>query len=169
MSKMCFFLNFPLTFCYNELFLGFVWCMMKVLVFYIEEDETLRVSLQNFLQKRYDVISVDCESEALRLYRQMRDETDVVIIEFIMEHGIRLIREIEEINPDQKIITLSGSTICSCQKGCDYCETNRNRKRIMKPIEVQELIQAINDFDSVECQLHGKCDPVDPNQTPFFF
>ena len=139
------------------------------MIFYVEEDGELRVSLESFLKKRYEVVSVDCEDEALKLYRSMKNEIDVVVIEFVMEHGIRLIREIEAINPDQKVITLSGSASCSCVKGCAYCEITRNRKRIMKPIEVHNLIEAINDFDSVECQLRGKCEPVDPNREPYFF
>ena len=142
---------------------------MKLMVFYIEEDGDLRFSLETFLKKRYEVVSVGCEEEALKLYNTMKDEIDVVIIEFIMEHGIRLIQEIEEINPEQKVITLSGSTGCSCVKGCAFCTTTLNRKRIMKPIEVSDLLNAINDFDSIECQLRGKCDPIDPNREPYFF
>ena len=143
--------------------------MMKLMVFYVEEESDLHVSLETFLKKRYNVVSAICEEEALKLYRSMRGEIDVVIIEFMMEHGIRLIQEIEELNPDQKVITLSGSSSCSCVKGCAYCTTTLNRKRIMKPIEVGDLLDAINDFESVECQLRGKCDPLDPNRDPYFF
>lgn len=142
---------------------------MRVMVFYVEENGDLRASLENFLKKRYDVFVASCEEQALELYRANRESIDVVIIEFMMAHGIRLIREIEAINPEQKVITLSGSVNCSCTYGCDYCTINLNRKRIMKPIEIAELLQAIRDFDSVECQMLGKCEPTDPNREPYFF
>lgn len=142
---------------------------MKIMVFYVEEEGDLRVTLEGFLKKRYDVVSIDKEDEALELYRSMKEEIDVVIVEFMMEHGIRLIQEIEAINPKQKVITLSGSAMCSCEKGCSYCATNLNRKRVMKPVEIPELISAINDFDSARCQLRGECEPIDRNRDPYFF
>lgn len=142
---------------------------MQLLVFYVEEDENVRASLEHFLKKRYEAVAIGCEDEAIRQYRKNYDAIDIVIVEFMRTHGVRLIKEIEAINPKQKIITLSGSTVCSCEKGCGFCEENLNRKRIMKPIVVKELREAIESFETAACQLKGKCDTPERSRYEFLF
>ena len=142
---------------------------MRILVFYVEQDEDVRTSLEHFLKKRYETVAIECEDEAIRLYRKNHSTIDIVIVEFMMNHGIRLIKEIEAINPEQKIITLSGSTVCSCEKGCGFCEENLNRKRIMKPIVIKELREAIESFETAACQLRGECETPERSRYEFLF
>lgn len=142
---------------------------MKILLFYIEEDECIRSSLEHFLAKRFDLITSGSEEEAITQYSRKHKEIDIVIVDFMMQHGIRLIKEIEMIKPTQKIITLSGSPVCSSETGCSYCAENLNRKRIMKPVNLHELLDAVSDFENTPCQLRGECDVPDFAHNSYLF
>ncbi len=76
--------------------------------------------------------------DGLKLYNKY--QYDFVFIDFKDENGEKLLNEILGINQTQQIITISDTDICSEEKGCDFCITKYNKKRITKPINGKDLI-----------------------------
>lgn len=142
---------------------------LKILVFLIEHDEKLLLLLGSILKRRYTLMYTNCEETAARLFSQNHHDIDVVIVDFYIEHGVKLMKELGEIDLGKPVVTISGSYTCSVKEGCDFCLENYNRKRLMMPFSGDHLIQAIESFPEFKCQLEGECEPPNPKNEPFLF
>lgn len=75
----------------------------------IEDDDYLREYLQELLElSGYDVLAASDGNKGLSLFRQFAPDT--VLTDLIMpgKDGIRLIMEMKKINPDVRVIAMSG-------------------------------------------------------------
>lgn len=142
---------------------------LKILVFLIERDEKLLSLMESVLARRYSLIHTSCEETAIQLFSQNRQNIDVVVVDFYIEHGIKLMKELGEIDPHKPVVTISGSYVCSVEEGCDYCHGSYNRKRLMMPFSSHQLIEAIETFPQFQCQLEGQCEPPDRKEESFLF
>ncbi len=80
---------------------------IKILL--IEDDELIRLTCKNILNKAsFDIIQADNGKTGLDLYRQERP--DVVITDILMpdKEGLETILDIRKVNPNAKIIAMSG-------------------------------------------------------------
>ncbi len=76
---------------------------------------------------------------------------DIVIIDFAIEEGDKILEDILKKDARQKVITLSASAGISESNGCEYCQTNFKRRRLTKPTPINDLISLIKDFDFYPC------------------
>ncbi|MCX7793672.1 MAG: PAS domain S-box protein [Thermodesulfovibrionales bacterium] len=88
-------------------------------VLVVDDDPTVRESLKNILEfASYRVIEASDGTEALSIYKNKRNEINLVITDLIMPkmNGKVLYDEIKAINPSQKIVFMSGHTAESLYK-----------------------------------------------------
>jgi hypothetical protein len=77
---------------------------------------------------------------------------DMVFIDFVDEIGKKILSYILDKNPKQKIITISDMDECSEKRGCDFCTTTFNKKRVTKPIQEIDLIKILSKNEP--CKLY---------------
>lgn len=83
---------------------------------------------------------------------------DIVLINFSLDFGQKILDHILSKNPKQKIITISNDLVCSETSGGEFCQTNYNKRRLLKPVNVFELVRLINNFDDIMCEFKDKFD-----------
>jgi len=94
--------------------------------------------------------------EAVAFY--LKESPDIVLIDFTIEHGIKILNEILKINPIQHIITISDSLDCSELLGCDYCLEHYKKRRVLKHQPIHDLLYLIDNFCVMPCEFSHKLD-----------
>jgi len=79
-----------------------------------------------------------------------KNNFDIVIVD-ISTHKKNLL-QILELTPKQKIIVISDNLDCINEIGCDICPVKYNKHRLLKPIQINTLLDLIIDFNSHECK-----------------
>ena len=92
--------------------------------------------------------------DALSIYK--KNDIDIVVINFLLDFGSKFMEYILNINPMQNIITISETLDNSESKGCDYCQENHNKIRLLKPVDIRELTKLIKNFKSAKCYFSNK-------------
>jgi hypothetical protein len=137
----------------------------KKICFIHQKDELTEdtVLIQNLLQRHCnDVTSIVSSDHDLivKRFKTQALHSDILIIDHYYNHGIELLERLLCIKPKQNTIILSGSMLCSEVQGCDYCTTNHNKIRLLKPILKQKLFDAINHFEKIQCEYKQRCEEV---------
>jgi len=126
---------------------------MKIL--FVDNDRSLR-ELFNHLNK-IDGIHVDfCEDCDVSKDFYEHNKYDIIVINFSLDYGKTILNYILGKNPKQKIITVSENLECSEIKGGDFCQKNFNKVRLLKPVDLSELIKCIKNFDEYVCEYKDK-------------
>jgi len=102
----------------------------------------------------HQVYMSDDYGDAIDYYKS--NKPDIVLIEFTIESGERYLQKILELNPQQKIITISDSLDCSETLGCDYCIVNYKKKRVLKHQGIHDLLYLIDNFNEMPCEYAHK-------------
>ncbi|MBT4269172.1 MAG: response regulator [Deltaproteobacteria bacterium] len=94
-------------------------------------------------QVGYDVLAASNGNEGLKLYHQ--DQVDLVITDIFMpeKEGIQTVMELKEINPDVKIIAISGG---GSLERLEYLKSTIDfgvHKTFEKPFVTKEFLAAI--------------------------
>jgi PAS domain S-box-containing protein len=115
----------------------------EVILVVDDEDsirETTKTSLENY---NYQVITARDGIEAIALYAENRDQISVVLTDMIMPtmDGLTTIRTLKKINPDVKIIAVSG--LASHEK-VNLVKHIGIQAFLAKPYTAQQLLQTIN-------------------------
>ncbi len=127
---------------------------MKILFI---DDESIQNSIRIGLleQTAHHVVHLVSDmDEAVASY--ISESPDIVLIDFTVSHGLDTLYKILEINPEQKIITLSDSVDCSELLGCDYCLENHHQRRVLKHQPIHDLLYLIDNFDRMPCEYANK-------------
>lgn len=82
------------------------------------------------------------------------DDIDVIIVDYLKEKYRQTIEAIISTNSKIKTIIISDILEASCAMGCEYCENNYKRKRLLKPIEPKVLYELIKNFDIKKCDYY---------------
>ena len=128
---------------------------MKIL--FADED----VALQNLFEHLNSLnrFEVDiCENLECGKVSYTQNRYDLVIVDMDLEFNKKLLSYVLDINPMQKIITTGMKLEYSEKKGCDFCQLNYNKKRLLKPIELSQLITFIKQLDTSKCKCMNKLD-----------
>jgi len=141
--------------------------MDKRLLYIVDQSTDESEMLIHSLQRRFKTEVAHGRSAAIK--RIQESVYDVVVLDFYMLGGLKLLNEITAYHPQQRVITLSGAIWCSEVKGCEYCTKHHQRKRVVKPFLFSELVRAINGFDTFTCQYHNQCEPIVPQNHPRLF
>ena len=107
-----------------------------------EDDTSMREYLQRALQRvGYDVEAVGCGTEAMPLLEASRYDlllTDIVMPEM---DGIELARRASELDPDIKIMFITGFAAVALNSDSD---APKNAKVLSKPVHLRELVSEVN-------------------------
>ena len=99
--------------------------------------------------RHHQVVVVDSFEEVKILYQ--KNKFDIVIIDFARDFGLESLRYIDSIDHMQKMITISENEEYSEPKGCEYCVSHHQRRRLMSPFPFPELVHLIESFDLTMC------------------
>jgi two-component SAPR family response regulator len=111
----------------------------------------------------HDVHLIGDFDEAVKFYNE--EEPEMVIIDFIIPHGLEILHKILEINPSQHIITLSDSLDCSEFLGCNYCLEHYRKKRVLKHQSIHDLLYLIDNFSEMPCEFANKLEIPTPENS----
>jgi PAS domain S-box-containing protein len=112
----------------------------------LAEDEPLVREIEETLLREagYKIISARDGNEALRLFSDHRDSIDLLVLDAIMpgKNGIDVFREIQKIDPQIKVIMVSGYT-SEMMIVSEFIE--KGMKFMQKPVNPSEFLQAIRE------------------------
>ncbi len=127
---------------------------MKILFI---DDESIQNSIRVGLleQTAHHVVHLVSDmDDAVAAY--INESPDIVIIDFTISHGLDTMYKILEINPHQRIITLSDSADCTELLGCEYCLDNYCKRRLLKHQPIHDLMYLIDNFDTMPCEYANR-------------
>ena len=120
--------------------------MIRILL--IDDDELLRVTLKDILERAgYQVVDASDGNLGNKLYRE--DLFDLIITDIFMpnQDGITTISNLKKINPQVKIIAISGGgKILKSSEYLMHAKLLGALKTIQKPIDPKELLQTIKEL-----------------------
>jgi len=108
-------------------------------------------SLINYIStiKNYNLLQATTFDEANDLYS--KNNISMVIIDIDNDTGINFLRYIETNHPKQRVVTISGKFKGSDKLGSEHCQKYFNKKRLMKPLVIHDLVLYIQNFDTQKC------------------
>ena len=105
---------------------------------YVEDEEDLREQCTELFELLFCEVAVACDGvEALRYYNN--NKLDVVITDIRMPHmdGCELLEAIKKINPNQKIIAMSG------EHSKNIAQSSNFDAWLRKPANLNELLEVL--------------------------
>jgi hypothetical protein len=128
---------------------------MKILIYDNNPADLSKLcAMLESLPMNFLIDKVSHYTDCIELYD--KHTYDMVFIDFADEIGKKILSYILEKNPKQKIITISDIYECSEKRGCDFCTTTYNKKRVTKPIQEIELFKILSKKEP--CKLYCKSD-----------
>ena len=119
--------------------------MAKILV--IEDDEIVRGVIRRVLQsKGFDVLEASDGKQGVDVFREK--SADLVITDIVMpnKEGLETIRDLRRLDPQVKIIAISGGGRNTPDDYLDVAEKFGAMRTFEKPFEWDDLIQAITEL-----------------------
>ncbi|MBA3578060.1 MAG: response regulator [Pseudomonadota bacterium] len=117
-----------------------------------EDDTSMREYLQRALQRvGYDVESVGCGTEAIPLLE--KDRYDLLLTDIVMPEmdGIELAQKASEIDPEIRVMFITGFAAVALQSGRAAPEA----KMLSKPFHLKDLVAEVDRIFQTEDQ-HGR-------------
>lgn len=115
-------------------------------------------SLREFMNTQWDIIQETNNDKIIDFIKS--NQVDMVIIQFSVENYKDIMDAILDIDPKIKIITISQDLVCSELLGCETCVSKYNKRRILEPVELQELYDTIINFDNIGCRYYKAFDDI---------
>lgn len=124
---------------------------MNLLIF----DQEYENNHTDYIQPLVDNI-VELKADLIRDFHEaknsfMQHTYDFVIVDFTTEDGKKILDLILQINPNQKIITITYE-LTSSTTSCSECERLYNKRRLIKPINALDIFKTIKNFDDSKCK-----------------
>lgn len=116
--------------------------MERVLI--VDDEELVRVTLRQILQSAgYEITEASDGRQALADYKESRP--DLVITDIIMpdKEGIETIIELRAMDPNAKIIAISGGGRVGASDYLELAKRLGADKVISKPLNSEKLLQAV--------------------------
>lgn len=117
---------------------------LKILV--IDDERAIRTALKILFEKSgYQVLQAENGDEGIRIFNG--DTIDLVIVDLIMpeKEGIETIRELKAIDPEAKIIAISGGGIIKPELYLKMAKKFGAIYSFEKPISNKELLAFVKD------------------------
>jgi len=126
-----------------------------VKILFIDKDSELE-NLFHYLNntKNFDVTFAKELTEIKPLYK--KEEIDIVIIDFDMDNGKEILEFVLKQNEKQRIITISEKWYCSDKILGIQCQKDSNKRRLIKPVNIDDLSEYLQNFDSSVCFFKNK-------------
>ncbi|MBC2705829.1 response regulator [Desulfobacula sp.] len=116
--------------------------MKQILI--IDDEASIRKMLKKLFEKNgYAVIDAQDGSQGVKLFKE--HEPDLIITDLIMpeKEGLETISEIKKINPDTKIIAMSGGGVVEPEMYLDLAKNFGAQYSFNKPIDNEALLAAV--------------------------
>jgi len=110
----------------------------------VDDDKRVRQMLRQMLEfEGYHIAEAANGEQAVHVYRS--DPCDVVILDIIMpvKEGIATLTELQKVNPEVKIIAISGGDRFAPQGYLETAELAGAQFTFSKPVDRKELLNAI--------------------------
>lgn len=115
---------------------------MKVLLYdnSIDDIDTFKELLH--------ILPLDTKLDAFISFEQFRhkyleEEFDIVFIDLNNDWGEELLEFVKKENPNQRVVSISNRFYSAEVNGCEYCKKNYNRFRVIKPLKIDDIKDAI--------------------------
>lgn len=82
-----------------------------------------------------------------------KHDYNVLFIDQNDQHGYELVEFVRERDPKQRIVNINNSLSCCMSGGCDICQDEFNGFRIVKPVEILDVVDALK---KKECRFDCK-------------
>src|SRR5688572_30529321 len=118
---------------------------MNILV--IDDDEIIRLTIKKSVQKMgYTVVEADNGISGIELFQ--KENPDMVITDILMpdKEGLETINEIRAVNPQTKIIAMSGGGSTHNMTFLQWAEKVGANQIISKPFKPDELLKIITNL-----------------------
>jgi two-component system, chemotaxis family, chemotaxis protein CheY len=125
--------------------------MAKILV--IDDDEQVRTMITLTLEKAgFEVVEAGDGNEAVAVYSSVH--CDLVITDIVMpgKEGIETIMELKGINPDARIIAISGGGRINPEDYLKWARRFGVTKTFTKPVDRAKLLEAVDELLPMECR-----------------
>ncbi len=120
----------------------------------LDDDEAIVQNLDTFLkiEEEWNYLTYDTfVKNSLEGFVSI----DLIIADFINSEYETLLNELVSYNKSIKTIIVSDKLKSSVKEGCDFCQENYKRKRLIKPFEPNELYLLIKNFDTSNCSYYN--------------
>lgn len=115
---------------------------LKILV--IDDDAVMRLTIQGTLKKHgYETLMAENGEEGLKLYKA--EKPDIVITDMLMpnKEGLETISEIRAINPQAKIVAMSGGGSMHNMSFLQLAKKLGANHLLTKPVKPEQLLVAV--------------------------
>ncbi len=113
----------------------------------VDDDDQVRDMLKKiFVMEGYEVVEAADGQQATDLYDP--GTIDVVVTDIVMpeKEGLQTIREIREVNPEARIIAISGGGRIKPQDYLDWANRIGVDKTFIKPVRRAEILAAVSEL-----------------------
>jgi len=124
-------------------------------ILFIDSDEKL-FGLFQHLDTIKDINITFCVDDKCTTSLYEKGKFDIILLNFSSNIGNEFLDVILLNDLKQRIITISPELSCSENLGCDYCVENLNKKRLLTPVDIGDLITLIKNFDTTSCKFKDK-------------
>mgnify|MGYP006280527557 CR=1 FL=1 len=119
--------------------------MQKILI--IDDEPHILMMLKKMMEKAgYDIDLASNGDEGMKLFQ--KSPSDLVITDIIMpeKEGLETIREMKRIQPELKIIAMSGGGKISAENYLETASIFGANRVIQKPFTQKEMVTAVNEL-----------------------
>ena len=109
----------------------------------VEDEDAVREFVRDILSKHgYHVLSADSPGECVETFQNHRDEIELIVTDVVMPdmNGRELFETLSEINPDLKVLYISGYPTAVISK---HGVMDEEIQFIQKPIEIPDLLTSV--------------------------
>lgn len=126
---------------------------MTILVF---DTENYNNDIYDIVETYVDDIKFEkLNSESIFFQRYQQDNFPLLIIDVTSTIGEVVFEKVTNENIKQKILVLSKSVNYNSQLTCEECAFKFNRKLLLKPVQANELIKYIQNYEDLNCKYSG--------------
>src|SRR6185369_12834957 len=115
-------------------------------IFLVEDDPALRKLARGVLEEYgYDVVEAASGVEALGVWKEHRNEIDLLLTDIVLPHGLsgwKLAQQLQTERADLKVIYSTGFDLESLNRRFD---SQKNLVLLRKPYQVQSLVRTVRD------------------------
>ncbi len=116
------------------------------MILIVDDEENVRAMLKRVLERLgYTVLTAEDGSSAVKIYREKRDDIDLVFLDMVMPgmNGKETFLELKRINPDVRVLLSSG--YAPNGKAAGILEEGA-KAFIQKPFKLDELARVIDNI-----------------------
>lgn len=110
----------------------------------IDDEPAIRKVLRNILERSgYDVLTAESGVKGLQVFEARRPNLTITDLIMPDKEGLELIREMKAIDPDAKIIAMSGGGFGKAHTYLKLAERFGAASTFVKPVDAKEMISII--------------------------